>query len=377
MKIVSIVGARPEFIQAMPVSHALRISHMEVLVHTGQHYDYEMSQAFFDELDVPSPDYNLGVGSGSQADQTARILVLMEQVLQTESPDLVIVRGDTNSTLASALATSKLQIPTAHIEAGERSYDRRMPEEVNRVVTDALSDLHLCASRHAVKNLSAEGIFRSVHWVGDVMLDAMLKMMPIARRTSKVRDRLGLRPGGYSLVTLHRAANTDSLHRLANIVSGLNQANETIIFPVHPRTRKALAQIDESFAKHVRVIDPVGYLDMIMLEEGARLIATDSGGVQREAYFLGIPCLTLRDETEWVETVDAGWNTLIGVEPEAILDAWSNFAPPVTRPLIFGEGDAGEKIAGIVSTADVEFGKMQETWTAEDHQNISLARSMP
>ncbi len=357
MKIVSIVGARPEFIQAMPVSQALRQSHTEVLVHTGQHYDYRMSQAFFDELDVPSPDYNLGVGSGSQAEQTARILVLIEQVLLKEKPDLVIVRGDTNSTLAGALATSKLHIPTAHIEAGERSYDRRMPEEVNRLVTDALSDLHLCASQQAVKNLSSEGISGAVYWVGDVMLDAMLKTIPLAHQNSNVRERIGIKPGGYALVTLHRAANTDNTERLAKIVETLNQIGETIIFPVHPRTKNALEQIQGGFDKHVQLIDPVGYLDMIMLEEGARLIATDSGGVQREAYFLGVPCLTLREETEWVETIEAGWNMLVGVAPDAILDAWSNFAPPASRPAIFGDGDAGEKIAEIISGTDFVFGK--------------------
>jgi UDP-N-acetylglucosamine 2-epimerase len=345
MKILSIVGARPEFIQSAPVSKALRRQHQEILVHTGQHYDYRMSQTFFDEIGIPTPDYNLEVGSGSHGKQTAEILTKLEEVILTEKPDLVIVRGDTNSTIAGALAASKLHIPIAHIEAGERSFDRRMPEEINRLVADAVANLHFCVSHTAVKHLAAEGITSTVHWVGDVMLDAMLDNRPLARRKSTILADLGLTSKGYSLVTVHRAANTDDPERLRNIVSILNQAPEPVVFPAHPRTRGALERLGAQFSDHVRLIEPVGYFDVMCLEENARIIATDSGGVQREAYFHRIPCITLRDETEWTETVEVGWNALVGVDPAVALSAWKTFTPPAEQPPIFGDGKAGEKIA--------------------------------
>ena len=377
MKILSVVGARPEFVQAAPVSRMLRQNHTEILVHTGQHYDYLMSQAFFDELNIPAPDYNLEVGSGSHGQQTAEILVRLEEVLLKEHPDLVIVRGDTNSTLAGALAAAKLHIPTAHIEAGERSYDRRMPEEINRLVADCLADICFCASQAAVQRLAAEGINAQVHWVGDVMLDAMLWNRPIARRKSNALARLELRPGGYALVTVHRAANTDDPSRLRQIASALNQALETIVFPAHPRTRKALERADVRFNDHVRLIDPIGYFDMIVLEESARLIATDSGGVQREAYFLGVPCLTLRDETEWTETVSAGWNKLVGADTEQILGAWYTFQPPAQRPPIFGDGDAGGHIAQILTEQGARFGLPRSTSYAAAAGSLSTEKEQP
>lgn len=345
MKIISIVGARPEFIQATPVSRALRKNHHEILVHTGQHYDYKMSQTFFDELGIPAPDYNLEVGSGSHAGQTAEILVRFEEIVQREKPDIVIIRGDTNSTLADALVASKLHIPVVHIEAGERSYDRRMPEEINRLVADQLSSVYFCVSQTAVKQLAREGITENVFWVGDVMLDANLANRPLARRKSTILSDLQLAPGSFGLVTVHRAANTDDPARLANIVMALNQVGETVVFPVHPRTRGALEKLDVRFAENVRVIEPVGYYDMMALEENARIIATDSGGVQREAYFMQKPCLTLRDETEWTETVHVGWNKLVGVDVDVIALEWKTFAPPAEQPPIFGDGTAGEKIA--------------------------------
>jgi UDP-GlcNAc3NAcA epimerase len=356
MKVVSIVGARPEFVQAMPVSRALRERHQEILVHTGQHYDYLMSQSFFDELEIPAPDYNLGVGSGSHARQTADMLVQLEEVLAKERPDLVIVRGDTNSTLAGALAAAKLHIPTAHVEAGERSFDRRMPEEINRLVSDCLADVLFCVCRTSVEHLAAEGISDSVHWVGDVMLDVMLQSQPIAHRKSDILDRLGLASRSYALVTVHRAANTDDPDRLGRIVQALNDVPETIVFPAHPRTRKALAGIGAQFAAHVVLIEPVSYFDMVTLEENARLIATDSGGVQREAYFLGIPCLTLREETEWIETVEVGWNKLVGADRKQIVSAWSSFAPAAEQPPIFGDGTAGQRIVHILEKNKVTFG---------------------
>lgn len=354
MKILSIVGARPEFIQAAPVTRALRANsqHQEILVHTGQHYDYLMSQTFFDELGIPAPDYNLEVGSGSHGKQTAEILARMEEVMLKEQPDLVIVRGDTNSTLAGALAASKLHIPIAHIEAGERSFDRRMPEEINRLVADSIANWHFCVSQTAVKQLAAEGITQAVHWVGDVMLDASLQHRPIARRKSEVMQRLNVQPRQYALVTIHRAANTDDPLRLQQIVSALNQVSERepIVFPVHPRTRKALEKIGAQFAAGIKATEPMGYFDMMVLEENARLIATDSGGVQREAYFMATPCLTLRDETEWMETVSAGWNKLVGAEARQIMENWFNFLPPRVQPPIFGDGTASQRIVALLTT---------------------------
>jgi UDP-GlcNAc3NAcA epimerase len=356
LKIISLVGARPEFIQSVPVSQALRRAHREILVHTGQHYDYAMSQAFFDELGIPAPDYNLEVGSGAHSRQTAEILVRLDDVLQAEQPDLIVVRGDTNSTVAGALAASKRHIPVVHVEAGERSFDRRMPEEVNRLVCDSLADLHCCVSGVAVANLAAEGITASAHWVGDVMLDALLLNLPRARRASTLVQRLGVRPGRYTLVTVHRAANTDDPARLARLVAALNGLPEPIVFPAHPRTRRALAALGLTFEPHVRLLEPAGYFDMLALEENASLIATDSGGVQREAYYLGRPCLTLRDETEWSETVLTGWNRLVGVDPERIRAEWFDFAPPAARPPIYGDGTAGERIAGLIDRAPVTYG---------------------
>jgi UDP-GlcNAc3NAcA epimerase len=348
VKILSIVGARPEFIQAASVSRALRSQHQEVLVHTGQHYDFLMSQTFFDELSLPTPDYNLEVGSGSHATQTGQMLARLEEVMQAERPHTVLVRGDTNSTLAGALAASKLCLPIVHVEAGERSFDRATPEEVNRLVADRLAQLHLCASHRAIDHLAAEGIRESVHWTGDVMLDATTANLPIALGRSQVLEELDLVPGNYALVTVHRATNTDDHEHLRQILDALNQVNEPVIFPVHPRTCAALRGLSFPFASHVKLVDPVGYLDMLVLERHARLIATDSGGVQREAYFLGVPCLTLREQTEWTETISVGWNVLVGADSKRILDQWFTFKPPADRPAIFGDGHAGERIAGLL-----------------------------
>ncbi len=378
MKIVSIVGARPEFIQSAPVSRALREhGHFEeVLVHTGQHYDYLMSQTFFDDLGIPAADYNLEVGSGSHGRQTAEMLIRLEEVLLNERPDLVVVRGDTNSTLVGALAASKLHIPVAHIEAGERSYDRRMPEEINRLVSDCVANIHFCASRTAVQHLADEGITSWVYWVGDVMLDALLQNRPIACQKSHILTELNLQPGKYALVTIHRAANTDDPARLNQIVQLLNRVDETIVFPVHPRTRQALDRIGATFNEHIKLIDPVGYFDIMMLEDNARLIATDSGGVQREAYFLGVPCLTLREETEWVETVAAGWNNLVGVQPERVLEAWFSFTPPAEQPPIFGDGTAGKRIAAILSDIPLTLDALAHGHVAEKEQLRTLEKEI-
>jgi UDP-N-acetylglucosamine 2-epimerase len=348
MKVLSIVGARPEFVQAAPLTRALRPKHQEVLVHTGQHYDYQMSQVFFQDLAIPAPDVNLGVGSGPHGRQTGEMLAGLEMVLLRERPDWVIVRGDTNSTLAGALAASKLGVPLAHVESGARSYDRSMPEEINRLVADRVADLLFCVAPSAVDNLRSEGIAKGVHYIGDVMLDAVQSSLPLARATSRIHQRLGVKRGEYVLATVHRAANTDNPERLRGIVDGLNAVPDTVVFPVHPRTRQALDMRGLTLGSRVRAIEPVGYLDMLALEEGARVIATDSGGVTREAYFLGVPCVTLREETEHVETVMFGWNTLVGADPQRIARAIREFRPTASQPPVFGDGTAAKRIVEIL-----------------------------
>lgn len=348
MKVLSIVGARPEFIQAAPVSRVLNCRHEEILVHTGQHYDFLMSQVFFQDLAILEPHYNLGVGSGPHGKQTAEMLCRLEEVMLSEQPDWVIVRGDTNSTLAGALAASKLQIPLAHIESGARSFTRAMPEEINRIVADHVADMLFCIAPSAITNLAAEGISHRVHYVGDVMYDATLCYLPIARQTSRVTAQLGIKHKDYFLATVHRAANTDDHFSLRQIVAAFNAIDVPIVFPVHPRTRKALDRLKLTLGPHVRVIEPVGYLDMLALEDGAQVILTDSGGVTREAYFLGIPCITLREETEHVETVEHGWNVLAGSDAERILSAVAHFRPTGSRPAIYGDGTAAEKIIAIL-----------------------------
>lgn len=357
MKIMSIVGARPEFIQAAPVSRVLRRHHQELLIHTGQHYDYKMSQVFFEHLSLPEPDVNLEVGSGGHGQQTAEMVSRLEKTFLEHKPDLVIVRGDTNSTLSGALAASKLHIPLAHIEAGERSFNKRMPEEINRLVADRMADVLFCITRSAVRHLADEGITREVYYTGDVMLDALQQNLTIARQRSDILSKLDLVTDGYLLATVHRAGNTDDPDRLHSIVRAFNSVSEPIIFPIHPRTRGMVERLGLTFAPHVRAVEPVGYLDMLMLESHARAILTDSGGVQREAYFLSIPCITLRDETELMETVEVGWNRLVGVDPEQIVSAVRSFIPPTDHPPLFGDGHASERIAEVLNTSPIAFGQ--------------------
>jgi UDP-GlcNAc3NAcA epimerase len=343
MKIVSIVGARPQFVKAAAVSRRLRELHTEVLVHTGQHYDYEMSGIFFDGLEMPAPDVNLGVGSGAHGAQTGAMLKAIEDVLIAERPEWLLVYGDTNSTLAGAMAASKVFVPVAHVEAGLRSFNRRMPEEVNRVVADHLSNLLLCPSDTAVRNLAAEGISRDVHVVGDVMLDVLNWATERAlSRPPAVLHRLGVTTP-FVLVTIHRSENTDDRPRLAQILRALDALDEPVVFPVHPRTVRAIEESNWRPKPHIQVTDPVGYLDMVTLTGAARLVLTDSGGVQKEAYWLGVPCLTLRDETEWVETVDTGWNALVGSDFDRIVHAVRTFVPAGMRPALYGDGLAAER----------------------------------
>jgi len=350
MKIASIVGARPQFIKCAPVSRELRKEHEEILVHTGQHYDHGMSEVFFEELRIPKPDYNLGIGSGTHGRQTGAMLGAIEDVLETEKPDMVLVYGDTNSTLAGALAAAKLHVPVAHIEAGLRSFDRRMPEEVNRVLTDHASDLLFCPTETAVANLAAEGITKGVFLVGDVMLDAMNYNRAIAEERSRILEGVGVRPGDYLVVTVHRPSNTDSPENMVAILGALGEAGRPVVFPVHPRTRKCLAGYGllTKMPENVRVIEPLGYLDMLHLMAHAEKILTDSGGVQKEAYMLGVSCITLRENTEWVETVEAGWNVLVGAERERIISMIREFAPAGDQFPLFGNGQAAAGIAKII-----------------------------
>ena len=327
MKVASIVGARPQFIKCAPVSRELRKEHEEVLVHTGQHYDHGMSAVFFDELAIPEPDYNLSIGSGSHGHQTGAMLGAIEDVLLAEKPDLVLVYGDTNSTLAGALAAAKLHVPVVHVEAGLRSFDRRMPEEINRVLTDHCSDLLFCPTKTAVENLAAEGITEGVHLVGDVMVDAMSYNRGIAEERSRILEGVGVRPGEYLVITVHRPSNTDSQENMVAILGALAEAERPVVFPVHPRTRNSLKRYGllGKMPENILVTEPLGYLDMIHLMAHAEKILTDSGGIQKEAYMLGVPCITLRENTEWVETVEAGWNVLVGAGREEIVDAIRRF----------------------------------------------------
>lgn len=349
MNVLTIVGARPQFIKAAAVSRELRKQHREVLVHTGQHYDYGMSGVFFDGLEIPKPEVNLGVGSGAHGAQTGAMLRGIEEVMVAERPDWVLVYGDTNSTLAGALAASKLMIPVAHVEAGLRSFNRRMPEEVNRVVADHLSNLLLCPSRTAVDILASEGIDRNVHLVGDVMLDVLNWAREHSdNRAAEVLGGLVVKPRAYLLVTVHRSENTDDPGNLSGIVDALNSLSEPVLFPVHPRTRKAIEAANHRLAPHIRLMDPLGYFEMLAVAAKARLILTDSGGLQKEAYWLGVPCITLREETEWVETVEAGWNHLTGAKCDQIVQAVRSFAPPVAHPALYGDGKVAAKCVALM-----------------------------
>ena len=349
MKIASVVGARPQFIKAAPVSRELREHNEEILVHTGQHYDENMSDVFFQVLEIPEPDYNLGVGSGSHAWQTAEMMKGLEDVFAKERPDFVLVYGDTNSTVAGALTAAKAGLPLGHVEAGLRSYNRTMPEEINRVVTDHLSTLVFAPTQTAVDNLAREGITRGVHLVGDVMYDVALQGAQPARERG-VLKRHSLTAGDYLLATVHRPSNADDQETLGSIVEALVDCGRTVVFPVHPRTRKNLEAFGlwDALSAKVKVLPPVDYLDFLGLLMDAAKVVTDSGGVQKEAYFFGVPCVTLRDETEWIETVEDGWNALVGTDTEDILHAIEHFNPSGTKSKSFGDGHAAERIAQVL-----------------------------
>lgn len=349
--IATIVGARPQFIKCAPVSRELRKHFTEILIHTGQHYDYNMSQAFFDELAIPEPDFNLGIGSGNHGEQTGKMLIELEKVLLDVKPDLVIVYGDTNSTMAGAIVAAKLQIPLAHVEAGLRSFNRQMPEEINRIVADSLSQYLFTPTQTAVNLLRREGITNGVHWVGDVMYDSFL--FNLTRIDAEaVLAKYSLTAKQFVLVTIHRPQNTDYPIILRELISALADLDKPVIFPIHPRTRKLMQTFGiEVKASNLRLIEPVSYLEMLALEKNAYIILTDSGGVQKEAYFAGVPCLVLRPETEWIELVEHGWAKLIGADFQRIpteIEHFANFHSEVTT--LFGDGTASQKIADILKS---------------------------
>lgn len=356
MKILTVLGARPQFVKASPLCAALRAAgHQEVLVHTGQHYDDRMSKIFFDELPLPRPDVNLGIGGGGHGEQTGRMLVALEPVVRAERPDKVLVYGDTNSTLAGALVASKLRVPLAHVEAGLRSYDRAMPEEINRVLTDHCADTLFCPTATAVKNLEREGITRGVWLVGDTMLDCVRLFAPTSEQAAAALAQAGVTRKGYVLATVHRQSNTDDPLTLRALLGAFSKLGLPVVFPLHPRTRKRMAEHgirgeDSTRMGAIRFIEPVGYRSMLALEDNARVVITDSGGVQKEAFFLGVPCVTVRSETEWVETLADGWNVVTGTDEAGIRAAvserltWQKSLPPPS----FGDGRSAVLIARLL-----------------------------
>jgi len=352
IRLMTVVGARPQFVKASALSRAVegRAEVSDAIVHTGQHFDENMSRVFFTELAIPEPKVNLGISGGLHGQMTGRMLSALEEVILREQPDVVLVHGDTNSTLAGALAAVKLHVPVAHVEAGLRSFNRRMPEEINRVLADRVADLLFCPTPTAVENLRAEGVTDGVFLTGDVMYDSALHYTHLAEERSDVLARLGLAKGEFYLATIHRAENTDAPDQLRRLLAALDGAPRPVVLPVHPRTRQVIRQ--EGLAvRHIRLLDPVSYLDMLRLETAARVILTDSGGVQKEAYFAAVPCITLRGETEWVELVEAGWNRVVGADPAAIASAFE-WAESMDRAAagrsLYGDGHAAERIVGIL-----------------------------
>jgi len=350
MKCMTIAGTRPEFIQTTQVTKAIRKRHAEIFVNTNQHYDDNMSQVFFRELEIPQPDIDLGVGSGSHAEQTGQMLIKLEEIMLREKPDWVLVYGDTNSTIAGALAASKIHIPIAHVESGLRSYDRKMPEEINRIITDHISNLLLAPTQAAVDNLTKEGITEGVKMIGDVRVDVVFDAVPRARpRRAALFAQTNLKEGqDFALGTIHRASNTDDRDRLAEIVNAFNTLELPIVVPVHPRLKKMLGEFGLTFGGNVRTVEPLGFLDLIATLDACKIVVTDSGGLQKEAYMLSRPCVTVRDTTEWIETVQAGWNRL--TEPvdfkKAVAVALQ--PPPATHPDFYGAPGVCERIVDVL-----------------------------
>jgi len=348
MKIFSIVGARPQFIKLAPLSSKLEGFHEEIIIHTGQHYDYLMSEKIFLDLGIRKPDIHLETGSGSHAVQTAEMMIKLESAMISNRPDLVIVFGDTNSTLAGAMTTSKLKIPLLHIEAGLRSFNRSMPEEINRIVTDHVSNIRFAPTQTAVQNLSNEGLGSQTYLTGDIMVDTMNFNLKIAIQKSTILADLKLKSGGFSLLTLHRDYNVDNLEILENLLVQLGQLDDKIIFPIHPRTKKMLVS-KKNIPQNIQLTEPLGYLDFITLENSSRRIITDSGGIQKEAYILKKPCITIRTETEWVETVEEKWNLLISPIDQQIASKITSFITPQKQNPVFGE-NVTEKMVKIINS---------------------------
>lgn len=347
-KIVTIVGARPQFVKAAVVSKAISeyLDIEEILIHTGQHYDSNMSEIFFTEMSIKTPKYNLGVGGGTHGQNTGRMIESIERLLIAEDPQCILLYGDTDSTLAGAIAASKLMIPIAHVESGLRSYRRDMPEEINRVITDQLSDVLYVPSLAAIKNLTVEGIDKEkIINTGDVMYDAVLYIKEIANKKSSILQDLNLNKCGYILFTLHRKENTDNSEKLKNIFLTLSKINKKIVFPIHPRTLMRVHEYGICLPKNMVTIDPLGYIDTVKLIQFSELVLTDSGGMQKEAYFLKRPCVTLRDETEWVELIECGANVLAGANPELIEESIKNAKFPTCSNHIYGTGNASKVIA--------------------------------
>jgi UDP-N-acetylglucosamine 2-epimerase len=351
MRILTVIGNRPQFVKAAAVSRRLRERHEEIIVHTGQHYDDELSRVFFDELGVPEPDIRLDAGGGTNTEQTARILGALGPLLGECRPEMVLVYGDTNSTLAGALAGAQAQVPVAHVEAGMRSFDRSMPEELNRVLTDHASDLLLCSTETAMENLERERSTAERHLVGDVMADVSLTFAPIAEERSRALEDHGLDPGQYLLATAHRAGNVDDPRRLESLVVLFEALPEECVLPLHPRTAARLeaAGLSERASRAVRLLPPLGPLDFMKLLRHARAVLTDSGGVQKEAYLAGVPCVTMRETTEWTETVEAGWNVLVGLDAAAAAAAVARPRPDGERPELYGGGRAAERVCDALS----------------------------
>jgi UDP-N-acetylglucosamine 2-epimerase (non-hydrolysing)/UDP-GlcNAc3NAcA epimerase len=351
VRILTVIGNRPQFIKAAAVSPPLRAEHEEVMVHTGQHHDDALSAIFFSELGLPAPELELGIAGGSNTSQTARMLQALEPIVTGAAADAVLVYGDTNSTLAGALAAAQAQVPVAHVEAGMRSFDRTMPEELNRILTDHAGDLLLCPSHLSAENLERESVAGKVEIVGDVMVDVAHAMQPRARERTDLVTQHSLVAGEYVLVTAHRAGNVDAVGRLERLVAVLESVPLAVVFPVHPRTRERLAAsgLDRRLegAAHVRLTPPLGYVELTALLCSARAVLTDSGGLQKEAYLAGVPCVTLRPSTEWTETVDAGWNTLADLDPQRVAAALARPLPSA-RPELYGDGRAGERVVAAL-----------------------------
>ncbi|WP_163527009.1 non-hydrolyzing UDP-N-acetylglucosamine 2-epimerase [Halobacillus ihumii] len=354
MKILTVVGARPQFIKACMLSKTLQ-SHSkieETIVHTGQHYDDNMSTIFFEQLNLPKPDYNLEVGSSSHGKQTAAMLSDLEKIMTTVQPDVVLVYGDTNSTLAGSLTAAKLHIPVAHVEAGLRSFNKKMPEEINRLITDHLSDYLFCPSDIAIDNLRCEGITKGVYQVGDIMYESVSHFKPHALQQSSLLKDLSLSENNYHLATIHRAENTDDPVRLSSILEALQQLKMEVVLPLHPRTKNKIKQFKLTSmisAPSIKLIEPLNYLDMLAIASKAKVILTDSGGLQKEAYMLRVPCITLRDETEWGETVKHGWNHLVGSSTQQILKTADTIRTPKEQPALFGDGKTSHAIVEILT----------------------------